>query len=391
MKHAQTRVVVIGAGTAGLASAAELKRRGIPAVILDQADAVGASWRSRYDRLRLNSSRPWAKLPRRRYPRGTGIFPTREEVISYLEGHAADNRLDIRLDTWVERIDREGDGWAVRTSRGDFRSAQVIVAAGYAHTPYIPSWPGRERFRHTLIHSAEYRNADHFRGRDVLVVGPGCSGTEIAYELASEGAARVRLAVRTPPNIIIRNPIGPLLARTILKLGPSRADAIMRKVRLREIGDLTEYGLPIPEEGLFARLNRLGVPPAIVDREVIDAIKARRIEIVAGVESLDETGVVLADGTRVEPQAVIAATGYRSGLGPVVGHLGLLNERGIPRVVEQEAAPGLRFIGYRPRPAHIGYMSDEAKRAAKEIARAHRASRAPRPVLITGRRAADHG
>src|SRR5688500_1867033 len=102
MKHAQTRVVVIGAGTAGLASAAELKRHGIPAVILDQADAVGASWRTRYDRLRLNSSRPWAKLPRRRYPRGTGIFPTRDDVISYLEGHAADHRLDIRLGTWVE-------------------------------------------------------------------------------------------------------------------------------------------------------------------------------------------------------------------------------------------------------------------------------------------------
>jgi cation diffusion facilitator CzcD-associated flavoprotein CzcO len=393
MKHAQTRVVVIGAGTAGLASAAELKRQGIPAVILDQADAVGASWRSRYDRLRLNSSRPWAKLPRRRYPRGTGIFPTRDEVIRYIEGHAADNRLDIRLGTAVERIDREDDGWVVRTSQGDFRSDEVIVAAGNSHTPFIPPWPGRDDFRPTLIHSAEYRNADHFRGRDVLVVGPGCSGTEIAYELAADGAARVRLAVRTPPNIIIRNPIGPLLARTMLKLGTRRADAIMRKVRLREIGDLTEYGLPIPEEGLFARLNRLGVPPAIVDKEVIEAIKARRIEIVSGVESLDQTGVMLADGTRIEPQAVIAATGFRSGLKPVVGHLGLLNERGIPHVIEHEAAPGLRFIGYRPRPAHIDYMAGEAKRAAKEIARAHRTtrSRGARPVLITGRRATDHG
>jgi hypothetical protein len=204
---------------------------------------------------------------------------------------------------------------------------------------------------------------------------------EIAHELATEGAARVRLAVRTPPNIIIRMPIGPLLARTLMKLGARRADAVMRRVRRLEIGDLTEYGLPMPDEGLFTRLKRLGVAPAIVDKEVIDSIKARRIEIVSGVASLDETGVTLLDGTRIEPGAVIAATGYRTGLGPVVGHLGVLDERGVPRVADAEAAPGLRFIGYRPRPAHIGYMGAEAGRAAREIARGHRATRLPRRPL----------
>jgi hypothetical protein len=180
----------------------------------------------------------------------------------------------------------------------------------------------------------------------------------------------VRLAVRTPPNIILRSPIGPLLARLVLRLPTRRGDALLRAVRRREIGDLTEYGLPVPEEGVFSRLKRLGVAPMIVDKDVIQAIRDRRIEMVAAVDSLDETGVTLADGTRIEPDAVIAATGYRSGLEPVVGHLDVLDERGLPRAVAGEAAaPGLRFIGYVPRPAQLGFIGGEATRAAKAISR----------------------
>ena len=73
--------------------------------------------------------------------------------------------------------------------------------------------------------------------------------------------------------------------------------------------------------------------PAIVDKEVIEAIKARAIEVVRGVESLDATGVELADGARVEPDVVICATGYRRGLEPLVGDLGVLDERGVPRAL----------------------------------------------------------
>lgn len=372
------RVVVVGAGPAGLASASELRRRGFPVTVLERTEAVGSSWRGRYDRLRLNSSRPFSKLPGSRYARGVGIFPARDQVVGYLEDHAARHRLEIRFGTRVERIERTGAGWLLRTTGGDVAAHRVVVASGYAHTPFIPDWPGRDRFRGPLIHAAEYRNADAFQDRDVLVVGPGCSGAEIAHELATGGAARVRLAVRTPPNIIIRNPIGPLLARLVMRLGTRRADAILRFVSRHEIGDLTEYGLPVPEEGLFSRLKRLGVAPTIVDHEVIESIKERRIEIVAGVESLDESGVTLSDGSRLEPDAVIAATGYRSGLAPTVGHLDVLDERGLPR--GGEPLPGLHFVGYVPRPAHVGYMGQEARRAAKAIARARPAERIAQPI-----------
>jgi hypothetical protein len=121
---------------------------------------------------------------------------------------------------------------------------------------------------------------------------------------------------------------------------------------------------------VFSRLRRLGVAPAIVEREVIEGIKAGRIQVTRGVDSLDSTGVRLTDGTRVEPDAVICATGYGRQLEPLVGHLGVLGERGMPCAVgEKPAARGLRFIGYVPRPGGLGYMGKQAKRAAKAIAR----------------------
>jgi hypothetical protein len=119
---------------------------------------------------------------------------------------------------------------------------------------------------------------------------------------------------------------------------------------------------------MASRLTRLGVAPAIIDKETIQAIKDRRFDVVAGVERLDSSGVELADGSRIEPDAVIAATGYRTALEPMVGHLGVLDERGNPRVRIAEAAPGMRFIGYIPRPGQIGRMGQEAATAADGIA-----------------------
>ena len=377
----ERQVVVIGAGAAGLASAGELRRAGVPAVVLDRSDAIASAWRGRYDRLRLNTSRLTSRLPKSRYPRGTSLFPGRDDMVRYLEAYAARNQLDVRLGTTVDRIDRDDGRWVVRSSAGELPADQAVVATGYENTPSIPDWPGRDRFTGRLLHAAEYRNADAFRDHEVLVVGPGCSGVEIAYDLASDGARRVLLAVRTPPNIVLRESgglPGDLPALAMMRLPTRFADAQVKFIRRMSIGDLAEFGLPRPEEGVFARLRREGKAPAIVDKEMIDAIRDRQIEIVAGVESLDETGVQLADGSRVEPAAIIAATGYRRGLEPLVGHLGVLDEQGIPRARgADEAAPGLRFIGFVSRPGAIGYMGAEATRAAKAIALEMRNSPAP--------------
>ena len=332
----------------------------------------------------------------RKYGRASGAFPARDDVVRYLEGYAERHELEVRLRTGAERIDRDGDGFVVRTSAGDVAADHVVVATGYARAGRIPAWPGRERFGGTLLHAADYRNPAPFRDREVLVVGAGCSGMEIAYDVATGGARRVRLAVRTPPNILVRSPVGPVFARALAKLPPRPADAVARFVRRKELGDLSAYGLPVPEEGVFSRLRRLSVAPAIVDHEWIDAIKDGRVEVVAGVEAFDETGVALADGTRVEPDAVVAATGYSCDLESLVGHLDVLDGRGVPRVHGGEAvAPGLRFVGYYPRPAQMGYLGAEAKVAARGIVAergvAKRAGRVRRVVAAAAARGARRG
>jgi cation diffusion facilitator CzcD-associated flavoprotein CzcO len=367
------KVAVLGAGPAGVSVAVALKDRGISPMLIDRADQVGASWRGRYDRLKLNTGRQFSHLPARRYPKGTPTFPTRDQVVALLDRHAHEDGIELRLGTVVERIDSNGDGWRLRTGTGRIDARQVVVATGYDHAPLIPDWPGRDSFAGGFLHASHYKNPAPFAGRRVLVVGAGCSGMEIAYDVAMGAAAKVWLAVRTPPNIMLRQgPAGlpgDVIATPLYHLPIRIADAIARFGRRLSLGDLSEYGLPVPSEGIFSRSARLGVAPAIVDKEVIEAIKGGGIEIVSGVVSLDTNGVQLADGTRVEPDAVICATGYQRGLEPLVGHLGVLDDRGRPRLHGQPAAQGLRFIGFIPRPSQFGYAAKQARRAARDIAR----------------------
>jgi cation diffusion facilitator CzcD-associated flavoprotein CzcO len=380
------RVVIVGAGPAGIGSALALKDAGLRPLVIDRAEEAGSSWRGRYDRLRLNTCRPFSHLPNRSWPKGTPMFPTRDQLVEHIDRHAHEEGIELKLGTTVERIDRDaGGGWVVETSDGSIPAAQVIVATGYENVPFIPDWQGREGFTGELIHSAEYRNPKPFEGRSALVVGPGCSGMEIAYDLATGGATTVWLSARTPPNILLRQGPGPIpgdmIGVALLRAPVRFGDAFARFGRRMDLGDLTEYGLPVPEEGVFSRLHRLGVAPAIVDREVIDAIKDGRIEVVRGVQSIYGSTVVLVDGERIEPEAVICATGYRPGLESLVGHLGVLDKRGMPSAVgEQPAAPGLRFLGYVPRPGGIGYAGKQAQRAAKLIARELRTTPSPQPV-----------
>jgi cation diffusion facilitator CzcD-associated flavoprotein CzcO len=292
-------------------------------------------------------------------------------VVAYLEDYADRNNIDIRAGTTVEHVDRADHQWTLTTSAGQMTAPHLLIATGHQHTPFIPAWPGREQFSGRLLHAAEYRNPRDFQGEDVLVVGPGCSGMEIAYDLAESGARRVRLAIRTQPNIILRQ-AGPLPgdvpAALLYRLPSQIGDSQTRLIRRLTIGDLSAHGLVPPKEGIMSRSHREGKAPAILDKPVIDAIRQRRIEIVGAVASFDTTSVVLANRSRLHPNVVIAATGYTTGLEPLVGHLHVLDERGVPLIHGGAAsAPGLRFIGYEPRPAQIGHIGAEATRAAKQI------------------------
>jgi cation diffusion facilitator CzcD-associated flavoprotein CzcO len=367
-------VVIVGAGPAGLATGELLRCAGVRALLLERGAEPGAAWRGRYDRLRLHTPRLLSALPGARIPRRYGRWVARDDLLRYFNDYA--RNLDVRVHTTVERLERDGDAWLVETTDGPIRAQDVIVATGYSGTPHIPDWPGRDSFAGELIHSSEYRNPEPFRGRDVLVVGTGNSGAEIAHDVADGGAARTRLAVRTPPQIVRRSTAGipaQLIGMAIKHLPPHWVDPISMRQRKLTIPDLSAQGLPRPEQGIRTSFIRTGTTP-ILDVGIVAAVKHGRVEIVAAVESFDGAAdVVLADGSRIRPDAVIAATGYDVGLEEMAGHLGVLDERGFPTETDgTPVLPGLWFVGFKPT---LGGQLREGSIAARKVAEAVAAAR----------------
>ena len=370
-------MTVIGAGPAGIAAAAMLKRRGAPAVILEQGSEVGVSWRGHYDRLHLHTARRLSGLPGLSFPRRLGRWVPRDGVIAYLEGYAEHNRLDIRFETRVERIERLDGRWLLRTSRGEREAGRVVVATGYNRNPLLPDWKGRERYGGELLHSASYRNPSPYEGAEVLVVGAGNSGAEIAVDLVERGASRVLLSVRTPPQIFPRQALGvpaQAIGICIRHLPAGIGDTLTAGLQRAFVGDLSRHGMPKPDRRPFSDfLERHAIP--ILDVGLIELLNNGEVEVVAAVEAFEESAVVLADGTRVAPQAVIAATGYRQALEPLVGHLGILTADGQPAVhgaATHPAAPGLHFIGFtNPISGNLREVGIDARRIARAITRAN--------------------
>jgi len=368
-------VVVIGAGPGGLAAAAALGRRGVSAMVIDKADAVGSAWRGHYERLHLHTIRWNSHLPGLKIPRSYGQWVARADVVRYLESYAAHHRLDVALGVPVERVERDGAGWIVRSPKGDRVARFVVVATGYNHTPDLPAWPGLDTFGGEVLHSAAYRNARSYAGRDVLVVGTGNTGAEIAVDLVEGGAARVRLAVRTVPTFV-RREVGPMLdnsgvGRVLRRLPVKLVDRIIATSSRLTTPNLSAHGLPRPGPGVYTRLLADGAVP-VIDVGLIELLRSGRVEVVAAVSGFDGDKVRLSDGISIAPDAVIAATGFSQGLDDLVGHLGLLDERGRPAVRGARThpqAPNLYFTGYtNPISGMFHELNVDARRIARAIA-----------------------
>lgn len=358
--------VVVGAGPAGLAVASALARRAHPATVLERA-SVGASWRAHYDRLHLHTTRRLSFLGGSAIPRRYGRWVARDDVVAHLDEMARD--LRVRTGVTVERVDPDGPGWVLSTSDGPVRARDVVIATGYNHTPLAPTWPGVDGFTGTLLHASSYRNGTPFAGRDVLVVGVGNTGAEIAVDLVESGAGRVRLAVRTPPHIVRRANLGWPAQGTgmvVRHLPVPVVDTVAAVIARVEVPDLSAYGIPRPAAGLYSRMREGSTP--VQDVGLIAAVQAGTVQPVAAVVGVDGADVLLADGSCVRPDVVVAATGYRRGLEPLVGHLGVLDERGLPRSHGAHAPrPGLYLTGFT---TPISGMFRELRLDAERIARA---------------------
>ncbi|MEU9306878.1 NAD(P)/FAD-dependent oxidoreductase [Streptomyces sp. NPDC048256] len=371
-------VYVIGGGPGGLATAYALCAQGIRAVVVEKADGVGASWRRHYDRLHLHTTRRLSALPGLAMPRRFGRWVARDDMVRYLEKYAEVHELEIVTGVEVSRVERtpDGTGWLLHATGGrELVGSAVVVATGYNHTPHLPDWPGREEFTGELAHAAAYRSGKEYADRDVLVVGVGNTGAEIAVDLVESGAARVRLSVRTAPHIVRRSTAGwaaQYTAVLVRRLPVRLVDRLARPMARLSVPDLSAHGLPRPDSGLYSRVKEGAIP--VQDVGLIDAVRKGRVEIVAAVAGFEEGGeIVLADGTRITPDAVVAATGYVRALEGLVGHLDVLDDRGRPVGHGARApkdTPGLYFTGFTtPISGTLRELAIDAEKIAKAVRR----------------------
>lgn len=366
------RVAIIGAGPAGLATAAALRAKGVRPTVFERGDDVGSSWRRHYDRLHLHTVRWLSGLPGMAIPRSEGAWVSRDGVIRYLETYTAHHHIDVRTGVTVETIERTDTGWLLRSPQGEEHADTVIVATGYNHTPVMPDVPGIDGYTGELLHVRDYRNGRPYVGKDVLVVGPGNTGAEISVDLVEHGAGRVRLAVRTPP-YILRRAVGliptQLTGLAMRRVPAAIADRLAEISRKLQVPDLSEQGLADPGPGLITRARRGEIP--VLDVGLVDAVRAGTVEPVAALAGFDGDKVLLADGGVLVPDAVIVAAGYRRGLDGLVGHLGVLDEHGRPLVHGRQTHPGaprLHFIGYtNPLSGMFREIAIDAKRIASSL------------------------
>lgn len=369
-------VLVVGGGAAGLAAAASLAMRGIVATVLERETRIGMSWERRYDALRLHTARRFSGLPGYSIPRNRPRYLSKDEYAAYLREYAAALALDVETGSTVERIRvvPESDAATrleVITSTATLRAAAVVIATGHYAVPWMPDWEGKSAFEGTLIHSSEFDTGARYSGRRAVVIGLGNSGAEIASDLCENGASPVTLSTRSSPPIVPRDLLGvvpvQLLGITLTPLPvPGLVDRVGAAFRRVSIGDLRRHGVGRAEWGPFTARR-----PAVIDSKgFVDHLKRGRVVVRPETVAFTGSEVVYADGSRDVADVVVAATGFRTGLGSHLDIPGLIDETGQPRFRSGRPTPvlGVYFIGYDETVrGHLFEAAREAPRLARTI------------------------
>ena len=321
-------VVVIGAGQSGLSVGYQLKQRGVPFVILDANERVGDVWRDRWDSLRLFSPARFDGLPGMPFPAAKTYFPTKDEMADFLVVYAKRFMLPVETGVRVDRLTRSESGFLVRAGTRQIEARQVVVAMSNFQTPKLPAFSSQLDPQIRQLHSVEYHNPNQLRDGNVLIVGVGNSGAEIAIELAKAGR-RVVLSGNIPSvvpfrpqSFLGRHLFAPFTLGVVFHRLLRLDSPLGRKVAASGRGKATPLIRVKPKD-----LRKAGVTmlPKVV------AVKGRQ--------------VLLEKQQVVEPANVIWCTGFEPGFSWI--DLPVFDERGLPihRRGVVEAEPGLYFTG----------------------------------------------
>ena len=348
-----TTAAIIGAGAAGLAAGKALTDRGVDVDWFEKSSMVGGLWQidndngesPAYDSLHLNSSRPLTQYPSYPMPADWPDYPNHRLMAQYFDGFADhfDLRRRVTFNTTVTRVEPLPDGgWEVTSDAGVRRYGHVLVANGHHSVPKIPTFPGS--FTGTSMHAHEYRNAEIFRGKRVLVIGVGNSGMDIACD-ASRVAAGTFLATRHGVHVLPKYALGrPVdqLSHPLTAYLPFEVERRLYELIVRIAAGTPEgRGLPKPDHRL------LSAHPT-VSAELYDRVGHGDIAMKPTIQRLDGDTVTFVDGSREQIDVLVYATGYQIRLpflDPAVfdpsGNVMPLYQRIVPPEL-----PGLWFIGF---------------------------------------------
>ena len=351
-KIERIQTVIIGAGQAGLAAAYYLKRRGLPFVVLEANARVGDSWRKRWDSLRLFTPARFDSIAGLRFPAPANSFPTKDQMADYLEAYAERFDLAVRTGVRVEKLARRGDRYVVITGSQIFEADNVIVAMASFQKKVVPAFAAQLDPTIVQMHSSDYRSTAQLQPGDVLLVGAGNSGAEIALDVARKH--RVMLSGRDVGHVPFR--VDGLAARLILWR------LLLRVIFHRVIRANTPWG-----RRLRTKLIGRGAPLVRTKPSDLAAAGVERVAKVAGVK---DGKPVLADGRVLAVANVIWCTGFTPGFSWI--ELPVFDEQGWP--VQQRGAvtemPGLYFLGLMLLHTASSTMVHGVSRDAKYIASA---------------------
>nr|GMD56536.1 probable indole-3-pyruvate monooxygenase YUCCA10 [Ipomoea batatas] len=314
----ETAVIIVGAGPAGLATAACLKKLSIPHIVLEKEECLASLWRNRsYDRLHLHLAKEFCALPYAPHSAASPTYIPKDAFIRYLDDYALRFGISPRYRRCVEAArfdDAEGKWRVVARHEGsgeveEFKAAFLVVASGDNAEACVPVIPGKEVFGGEIVHSREYKSGKKYEGKEVLVVGCGNSGMEIAYDVSNYGG-HASIVVRSPVHVFTRDVIR--AGMTLLNYLPLyMVDMAISWCGKLKYGDLSSYGLRSPADGPFYLKAVTGKSP-VIDVGTIHKIKTGEIEVVPAIHEIKERSVVFEDGREQNFDAIVFATGYMS-------------------------------------------------------------------------------
>ncbi|RLM92207.1 putative indole-3-pyruvate monooxygenase YUCCA4 [Panicum miliaceum] len=368
--------IIVGAGPSGLAAAACLAARGVPATVLEMADSLASTWRHRtYDRLTLHLPKRFCELPLLPFPEGYPEYPSKDQFVAYMEGYAAAAGVAPRFGARVAEaaFDAAAGAWAVRLAGGDelLLARWLVVATGENAVPRRPEFPGAGLFEGPVVHTCDYKSGEAFSGRKVLVVGCGNSGMEVSLDLCRHGA-KPSLVVRNTVHVLPREMFGLStfgIAMALLRLFSVPAvDRILLAAARLALGDTGKLGLRRPKTGPMELKNLTGRTP-VLDVGTLGHIKTGKIKVVGAVKEVTQRGVRFADGKEEQFDAIILATGYRSNVPSWLKDGGeVFTSQGMPKVPFPNGwrgKNGLYTVGFSQR-GLLGASSD-ALNIARDI------------------------